>query len=275
MFSLHAALANPGPAYRAKLQQMAEFLHAIAGPSGRLPLLGDDDGGRLSPIHIKRPCREGNWQSKLFPDAGLAVMTCGDTQAIVDAGPFGALNAGHSHSDTLSIVLRSGSAEILIDPGTYTYTGEPKWRDWFRGTEAHNTIRIDARNQAVMAGPFRWIGKPSVNILDWRTNSERDILEAECRYAGFTHRRRVEFRKPDVFLITDEVSGPPGLHDVEQLWHLGSVEARAKLILPDDAELIGSWRSTMFGEKYPAPMLRVRRRAKLPIRLEARIELHR
>jgi hypothetical protein len=47
------------------------------------------------------------------------------------------------------------------------------------------------------------------------------------------------------------------------------------LILPDDAELIGSWRSTMFGEKYPAPMLRVRRRAKLPIRLEARIELHR
>jgi hypothetical protein len=275
MFSLHAALANPGPAYRAKLQQMAEFLHAVAGPSGRLPLLGDDDGGCLSLIPIKRPSREGNWRSKLFPDAGLAVMTCGDTQAIVDAGPFGALNAGHSHSDTLSIVLRSGSAEILIDPGTYTYTGEPKWRDWFRGTEAHNTIRIDARNQAVMAGPFRWIGKPSVNILDWRTNTERDILEAECRYAGFTHRRRVEFRKPDVFLITDDVYGPPGLHDVEQLWHLGSAEARAKLVLPDDAELTESWRSTMFGEKYPAPMLRVRRRAELPIRLEARIELHR
>jgi hypothetical protein len=73
---------------------------------------------------------------------------CGDVHAIVDAGPFGALHSGHSHSDTLSIVLRSGGEEILIDPGTYTYTGEPEWRDWFRGASAHNTIRIDGRDQA-------------------------------------------------------------------------------------------------------------------------------
>jgi len=282
MFSLHEALGSPGPGYRAKLTQMAEFLHAIAGPSGRLPLLGDDDGGCLSLIPIRRALgpikrRRGQmiWQSKLFPDAGLAVMTCGDTHAIVDAGSFGALHAGHSHSDTLSIVVRSGGAEILIDPGTYTYTGEPEWRDWFRGTQAHNTICIDGRDQAVAAGPFGWNTKPDVRILEWRTNNENDILEAECRYAGFTHRRRVEFRKPDVFLITDHVSGPPGSHDVEQLWHLGSPEARAKLILPEDAELTESWRSTMFGEKFLAPMLRVRRRSELPLRFEARIEVHR
>ncbi len=279
MFSLHAALASPDAGYRAKLKQMAEFLDAIAGPSGRLPLLGDDDGGCLSPAYFKPTGGAGNWRSQLFPDAGLAVMTCGDTHAIIDAGPFGALHAGHSHSDTLSIVLRSGGAEILIDPGTYTYTGDAKWRDWFRSTEAHNTIRIDGRDQAVPRGPFGWDSKPSVKLLEWRTDDQRDIVEAECRYAGFTHRRRVEFRKPDVFLITDDVSGPPGLHDVEQFWHLGasesSGEAREKLILPEDAELIQSWRSTMFGQKYPAPMLRVRRRSELPLRLEARIEVHR
>ncbi len=275
MFSLHAALASPGPGYRAKLEQMGAFLHAIAGPSGRLPLLGDDDGGCLSLIPIQRPSRAGNWQSKLFPDAGLAVMTCGDTHAIVDAGPFGALHAGHSHSDTLSIVLRSGGAEILIDPGTYAYTGEPEWRDWFRGTRAHNTVCIDGRDQAVPRGPFRWDSKPEVRIVEWRTNNERDILEAECRYAGFRHRRRVEFRKPDVFLITDDVSGPAGLHDIEQFWHLGSLEARAKLVLPDDAELVESWRSTAFGEKHRSPMLRVRRRSELPMHFEARIELNR
>ena len=275
MFSLHAALASPGPGYRAKLKQMAEFLRAIAGPSGRLPLLGDDDGGSLSSIPIKRPSGEGNWQSKLFPDAGLAVMTCGGTQAIVDAGPFGGLHAGHSHSDTLCIVLRSGSADILLDPGTYTYTGEPVWRDWFRGTRAHNTVCIDARDQAVPRGPFRWDAKPGVRILEWCTNDQSDILEAECRYAGFTHRRRVEFRKPGVFLIIDDVTGPPGIHEVEQFWHLGSREARANLILPEDAELTESWRSTRFGEKHLGPMLRVRRRSELPIRLEARIELNR
>jgi Heparinase II/III-like protein/Heparinase II/III N-terminus len=275
MFSLHAALASPGPRYLAKLQQMAEFVHAIAGPSGCLPHLGDADGGCLPLGSATRPRVTGKWESRLFPDAGLAVMTCGGTHAVVDAGPFGALRAGHSHSDTLSIVLRSGGAEILIDPGTYTYTGEPKWRDWFRGSEAHNTIRIDGRDQAESAGPFGWTDKPEVAILDWQTNHERDIIEAECGYAGFTHRRRVEFWKPDVFLITDDVSGPPGTHDVEQLWHLGSLEARTKLVLREDAELTESWRSTAFGEKFRTPMVRVRRRGELPMRLEARIDLNR
>ena len=275
MFRLHAILARPGPEYCAKLQRMADYLDAVTGPSGVSPMLGDDDGGRLPLGPIKRPCGAGKWESSLFPDAGVAVMTCGDVHAIIDAGPFGALHSGHSHSDTLSIVLRSGGEEILIDPGTYTYTGEPEWRDWFRGSSAHNTIRIDGLDQGVMAGPFRWTHQPKVTILHWQTNSESDILEAECHYAGFTHRRRVEFQKPDVFLITDHVSGPPGEHHIEQFWHLGSLAARSKLILPADAELTESWRSTTFGEKHSAPMLRVQRRSELPLRMETRIDLNR
>jgi hypothetical protein len=273
MFRLHAVLATPGPAYLAKLERMAAYMHAVTGPSRLPPMLGDDDGGRLPLGSVGCLARAGKWQSKLFRDAGVAVMTCGATHAIVDAGPFGALHSGHSHSDTLSIVVRSGDEEILIDPGTYTYTGEPEWRDWFRGSSAHNTIRIDCRDQAVMAGPFRWTRQPEIAILDWQTNSDRDILKAECRYAGFTHRRRVEFQKPDVFLIADTVSGPPGEHEVEQFWHLGSLAAKRHLILPVDAELTESWRSTKFGEKHPAPMLRVHRRCTLPLLLEARIEL--
>jgi hypothetical protein len=251
---------------------MAEYLDAVTGPSGLPPMLGDDDGGHLF-YPYRPPHGAGERKSRLFPHAGIAVMTCGTTHAIVDAGRFGALHSGHSHSDTLSIILRSGADELLIDPGTYTYTAEPEWRDWFRGSSAHNTIRIDRRDQAVMAGPFRWNHQPEVAILNWQTNSDRDVLEAECRYWGFTHRRRVEFQKPDVFLITDDVSGPPGEHEIEQFWHLGSLAERSKLILPSDAELSDSWRSVTFGEKHPSPMLRVHRRCGLPLRLEARIDL--
>jgi len=271
MFLLHSTLARPDPEYVVKLERMAEFLLAVAGPSRRLPLLGDDDGGLLP--FSRRPCWAGKWESRLFPDAGIAVMTCGPVHAIVDAGPFGALHSGHSHSDTLSIVVSSGDDEILIDPGTYTYTSEPKWRDWFRGSSAHNTIRIDGRDQGTMAGPFRWTHQPEVTIREWHTTSERDILDAECRYAGFTHRRRVEFQKPGLFLITDHVSGPPGEHHVEQFWHLGSLAARFKLILPADAELTESWRSSTFGEKHASPLLRVHRHGTLPLCLETRIDL--
>ena len=46
--------------------------------------------------------------------------------------------------------------ELLVDPGTYCYHGEPEWRSYFRSTRAHNTIEVDGVDQAVEAGPFMW-----------------------------------------------------------------------------------------------------------------------
>jgi len=224
-----------------------------------------------APLERKAGCAA--WGSRLFSDAGTAIFTTGANQVMVDAGPFGPWSAGHSHADTLTIVVRSGDDEILIDSGTFTYVGEQKWRDWFRGTEAHNTVRIDRRDQAVAAGPFRWTNHPQVSILNWKTNATRDLIEAECKYRGFTHRRSVEFQKPDTVLIVDEIDGPPGEHDIEQLWHLGSLEMRKRLELPEPAELVESWRSDVFAEKHPAPMVRVARRGSLPMRFEAKIHL--
>ena len=215
----------------------------------------------------------GKGGSRLFSDAGIAVMVSGDNHALVDAGLFGPWGAGHSHADTLSIVVRSGDDEILIDPGTYTYVSDPKWRDWFRGTGAHNTVQIDELDQAEAAGPFRWANRPEVTIQAWKTSGQRDLLEAECRYAGFTHRRRVEFQKPGLIMIVDEIEGPAGNHTVDQLWHLGSANARSQLVLPEGAELIESWRSIALGEKHAAPLIRVRKRGTLPMRLEAKIQI--
>ena len=213
------------------------------------------------------------WESALFADAGVAVMTSGDRQIIADAGPFGPWGSGHSHSDTLSLVARAGAGEILIDPGTYTYVGDPKWREWFRGSAAHSTIRIDGLDQATPMGPFRWANQPGVQVLRWTSDEEQDFLDAECRYRGFTHRRRIRFLKPDWLLIVDDVSGPAGEHDVEQIWHLGSAEARSCLVLAENAEAVESWRSGAFGDKRPGVALRVRRRGELPIRLCAGVAL--
>lgn len=222
---------------------------------------------------LKRASGEGKWESRLFSDAGVATLASGGNQVIFDSGSFGPWSAGHSHADTLSIVVRSGDEEILIDPGTFTYVGAQKWRDWFRGTEAHNTIRADGREQATPAGPFRWTDLPAVTILSWKTNAKRDVIEGECRHRGFTHRRTVEFQKPGTVLIIDEIEGPAGEHDVEQLWHLGSLDARARLELPEGSELVDSWRSEVFAEKHPSPMVRVRRKCSLPLRLESKILL--
>jgi Heparinase II/III-like protein/Heparinase II/III N-terminus len=226
--------------------------------------------------------------SRLFPDAGMAVMQDGANRIIVDAGPFGPGPAGHSHSDTLSMVVSAGAAQILIDPGTYCYVDDPKWRNWFRGSSAHNTVRIDGKDQAVPVNPFRWANTPVVRLLEWMTGEKEDTLEAECSYAGFEHRRKIRLIKPGLLLIKDEISGPGGEHTLEQFWHPGETVHRLAaasfhigdgnlLVLDSEADLQEGgehgWRAPAFGQRIPAPVVRVERRCALPARFLAAIYL--
>jgi hypothetical protein len=206
--------------------------------------------------------------SQLFADAGMAVMVAGDRHILFDAGPFGPFGSGHSHAGTLGIVVRAGDRDILIDPGTYTYVGDEHFRNWFRGTGAHNTIRIDGLDQATPAGPFRWTDQPQARINAWESTAGQDYLDAECSYRGFTHRRQVRFLKPGELHVIDEVSGPPGQHEIEQFWHLGSHEAEHCLTLDGEPQRLEGWRSDAFGEKHSSPVLCIHRRGLLPLRLE-------
>ena len=197
-----------------------------------------------------------------FPDTGLWIVTRGNLHLVADAGPFGRGSGGHSHSDTLSLTLRIGSEELLIDSGTYTYLGDLMARDRFRSSAAHNTVRSGGFDQATPAGPFRWTDKPTVRVVE----QGEHILEAECAARAFTHRRRFELGA-DCLVITDSIEGPPPL---EQFWHFGvnpelvaagkyRVGSSAELVIPAGAEahLESGWRSKGYGQRQAAPVLRV------------------
>jgi hypothetical protein len=311
MFVFHGVLIRAGEAYREKIGLMADYLAAVQGPSRNLPFIGDDDGGRLfHPFgrrdHFGRATQAtcavwldrswtytgedlfpqaawwlgrvegsatGTFTSRLFPAVGMAVMYAEGRQILVDVGPFGPWGSGHSHSDTLGMVVRSGDREILIDPGTYTYVGDPAERNWFRGSAAHNTIRIDGLDQATPLNPFRWADQPQVSVRAWSTTEKEDFLDAECVSRGITHRRRMRFVKPDLLLIEDEINGPPGEHSIEQFWHLGSLEDRERITIDGASEVVESWRSEVFGAKNPAWAVRVARNGVLPLRLATEIRL--
>lgn len=200
-------------------------------------------------------------------------MSAAENHILIDAGPFGPWGSGHSHSDTLSIVARSGDHEILIDPGTYTYVADPGARNWFRGSAAHNTIRVDGLDQAKPVNPFRWSEQPGVSIRIWKSTEKEDFLEAECVSRGVTHRRRVRFLKPDLLLIADEVFGPPGEHLIEQFWHLASARQRDQVVLETEPTTIDSWQSGVFGAKRPSFCLCVRKKTSFPALVGAAIYL--
>jgi len=53
---------------------------------------------------------------------------------------------GHFHQDELSITLNYNNIPILVDPGTYVYTLDSKWRNLMRSKKMHNTFYIKEDN---------------------------------------------------------------------------------------------------------------------------------
>ena len=127
---------------------------------------------------------------------------------IVDVGPLGcSISDGHGHADLLSVQCSAFGEPVLVDPGTYCYTPEPEWRNFFRGTAAHSTVTIDGRHQVEPDGPFRWRGRPRVHVKEWRSDASCDFVDgSHDAYAGITHRRRVMFAKPDYWVIVDDLT---------------------------------------------------------------------
>ena len=290
MFLLHSLLRGDEEPDSLVID-MAHWLSCISGPSRKLAFLGDDDGGNLfwpygpredfGLIALERAelvCQRKFEcpPSSLFSSTGLATFSSGDVFILIDCGPFGAGGAGHSHSDALSFVVRCGDQEILIDPGTYTYTADLQARDRFRGAESHSTVRVDKSDQARPVNPFRWEDKPTVDVLEWRPN---ELLIAECRTTHFRHRR--EFRFDGNLTIIDTVEGAAGKHDVEQFWQSAPqpvLQADGSLVMGSAVltlsaaatmDIVPSERSTCYGEKTRSYRVCARMSCALPVHLES------
>lgn len=210
--------------------------------------------------------------ARLFNDSGAAFLQSGDFRLQMDCGPFGWGGAGHSHSDTLSVVLWSGCDWVFVDPGTYTYIAEPEERNWFRGSAAHNTVRLDTLNQGRAAGPFRWASKPEVALTSWEASLSGGVIEAVCRYEQFTHRRRVLLAAGRL-LVVDDVEGPAeGEHVCEQIWQLGPGARRANFTFSAPAVKAPSKFSPAYGAVCAGESLTVSVVGQLPLQIAMVLE---
>ena len=327
LFLLHYILNGRPEEFRPRLEQMAEYLDAMMGPQRRLPLIGDDDGGRLFfPYGLRnefgratlatcaRLFSRAEWagdaederqqalwwmgrierreklnrrapETRIFPTSGSVVWQRGDLWVAINAGGFGALRAGHSHSHALSVIARLEQEDLLIDPGTFTYTSDPRLRRWFRSSAAHNTVRVNGLDQARQNGPFAWAGKPAVSIESLPPAGKsfpcEPRLAACCRYQGadVRHRRYFGLARENTLFIVDEIRGSQRLA-CEQFWRPGEpvtslssrafrIGKRAQLVLTQhaDTEEGGEhgWRSQAYGAKEPAPVIRAAVEAEGPV----------
>ncbi|MFH9063282.1 alginate lyase family protein [Streptomyces coeruleorubidus] len=163
-----------------------------------------------------------------FADAGLTVLRGPEEiWCRCDGGPHGFLSiAAHAHADALSVEVRHDGVDVLADPGTYCYHGQPEWRQYFRSTLGHNTLQLDGSDQSVSGGPFLWLRHARSRVLAVDTSGE-GVARWCAEHDGYqrsVHRRRVELTAASRELrVVDEVRGPS--RDVRLAFHLGPAVA--------------------------------------------------
>ena len=148
-----------------------------------------------------------------------------EVRVVADAGPLGyGTIAAHGHADALSFTLSFGGLPFLIDPGTYLYHGGGRWRAYFRGTSAHNTVRIDGLDQSEPGGDFMWVRKARAGCDAVQVADEVETLD--LWHAGYLrlpdpvlHRRRLIFEKAVRRLVIEDRLQMSAVHDVELFFH--------------------------------------------------------
>jgi len=116
--------------------------------------------------------------------------------AVFDVGAHGYMNAGHAHADALSLTLSLANRPLLVDPGTSTYTMEPRLRDRMRGTSNHNTVTVDGRpieSDAVDPRETSLLIKRSMMVF------AHPVMIAQCLQDG--HDLETEARESARFLL--------------------------------------------------------------------------
>jgi hypothetical protein len=243
-----------------------------------------------------RPRAQAPAVSKAFDAGGIYLINdhepCAQ-QMMIDAGPQGTRRSGHGHADALSIRLSVRERKLLVDAGTCCYITDGEDRNSFRGTGAHNTLRVDGVDQAVPEGPFAWSSIPHVTAEAWLNGKTFDFFTG--RHDGYNrlpepvlHRRSVFHVKGGFWLVRDATEGN-GSHHLESFWHFApglEVNEAQGVVLAgssaaEDTERVrmallferkSTWKteigqgfvSPAYGLKQPAPVLKASVTTMLP-----------
>jgi hypothetical protein len=158
---------------------------------------------------------DGKWQRDYpvaYNEGGYAILGNENCHLLMDAGDLGYLSiAAHGHADALSFCLAVDGEWWLIDPGTYVYHSNEKWRNYFRGSTAHNTLVINDTDQSTIAGSFMWTQKANARLLSVREQDQEQIVKGEhdgYRRLGVMHQRTIRFNSSmNEIQIVDNLTG--------------------------------------------------------------------
>lgn len=220
--------------------------------------------------------------SKSFPESGFYIMRSKQIYLLAVCQPIGVNGHGpHKHNDWLSFELCLREHPVIIDPGTYCYTGNIEMRRLFRSTEYHNTAVVDGVEQVPIHNSMFGLKNPYgvIHVIDWQCNESFDYLQAE--HTGYkrlpnpiVHRRSFHLNKTNEEIFIEDYFYGHGVHSVQFNFHLDTdikcqvnknkaffyksdIQILRLETTTDDSEFIikEGWVSKAYNQKEPAHIL--------------------
>lgn len=237
-------------------------------------------------------------ESSFYRDFGVCIMKANKDYLIVRCGKLGTNGKGtHNHNDNLSFELCSNSITYFVDPGTYTYSRDPRIRNIFRSTKYHNTVCIDGVEQNTFSDIdlFQLYKNSDAKIVVWDAQPRDNQFAGEITYNinnnRIIHRREIYYTDNQYWKIKDIIAGT-GDHEIIWNFHLNNkikVEIGtnlACLIFDDDHALnlrfdvkrkldiniTEGWYSPAYENKNKSSILNLSMRVQLPTELNIYIE---
>lgn len=206
--------------------------------------------------------------NRVFDDGGYVRLRAGSASLVMRYPRF---TFRPSHADVLHVDLWVAGENLLRDGGSFRYHTDARWLRYFPGTESHNTVQFDGRDQMPRLGRFlfgAWLRANRVGPLGEDESGAsfgagyRDSLGAE-------HHRSIVLRAGSLD-VRDQLSGKFARAVLR--WRLvagpwettrsGATDGLRTIRIESDApvrrmEITQGWESRQYGRKTPIPVLEV------------------
>ncbi|GMV91414.1 MAG: hypothetical protein AMXMBFR82_11920 [Candidatus Hydrogenedentota bacterium] len=297
---VHAALEDPPAKLTSVIEKMSGFLARMLYRDESIPQFGDANldldvpaeallrltKKRFPNLELERPtgCR-----AEVASGFYILETADGEARMTVKAGnPGPAYQLGHAHCDMLSYEFFADGRRLIVDSGVFSYDND-KWREYSRGTSAHNTVRVNGREQLECWDRFRVGRRYNSTIRAWTEHAGGQLLIASHDgFAPHEYQRIVYLAPAGFWLVADRVTGPEscdvesfvhahpeaGVEEGYEQWRIEFGKTVVKLVPfgMDWAELVQGaespaqgWYFPRFGEARPAPSLVLHRRNPCPV----------
>lgn len=273
------------PRLETQCTEMLKWLTGILHPDGDIPFFNDCAFGIAPhPSCIRKYADQlGVSQNQTalgigyFEESGFCALRHDEHTALINISQIKAgYIPGHAHAESLSFEWSVRGERFVVNTGTSAYEAG-KMRSYERGTSAHNTVIVDAKNSTEVWGSFR-VGSRA-RVCSSGITSCDDKIKISAVHDGFSkvfatrlHRRSWVFGE-NFLQLTDEIEGTFAegvsfihLHprvevslESDKIWLTIPSIARVDLrVEGGDVELIETYYSPQFGLKKARESLRIR-----------------